>query len=774
MESSRGKEARPGAGDRCSRSVDPGNQPVDSDRLLAIATRTARIGGWSVDLENDVIYWSDEVCRIHDEPPGTTVDIDRGIGYFPPEWRPVIREHFTRCAQEGIPYDMELEILSRAGRRVWVRSIGEPVRDPAGKIVAVQGAFQDISSRKAAEAEMRGLEARLARTLESMSDAFFTLDREWRFTFLNSEAERVLERSREELLGQVVWDEFPEAVGLDFFRQYRRAMEENRVVRFEEYFPPLQRWFRVRAHPSEEGLAVHFEDVTQEREAREAARFRSELLRRVGQPVVAVDADDRVTYWNQATEALLGWKASEMEGNTVLEKIVQEGDWEKAREARRSVEAGEEWSGELRLRRRDGSEAIVQASVSPIADRDGRQSGRIIVAADITEQKRTEEVLRHAQKLEAVGRLSGGVAHDFNNLLTVIQGSAQMLHSELGGGSGLRKYAEEILREAHRATRLTRQLLAFSRRQVLDERIVDLGREVRELMPALRRMIPTRIDLDYQERATGLQVRVDPDQLRHVLLNLTVNAADAIEGQGRIGIRVEPLELSDEDPGPQAEKLAPGSYVGISVEDTGTGITPEVMEQLFEPFFTTKPEGKGTGLGLPMVYGIVKQSGGDLRVRSEPGEGSTFQVLLPRVDGAAEDPPAEGADAVSAAGPERGSGTVLVVEDDPGVRRVVARMLDQAGYGVLEAGGGEEALRIVTSAEEPIDIVVSDIVMPIMDGLELLTRLRGHRSDLPVVLMSGYSEQELGVNARRRASAFLQKPFTPRQLGDAVRNAIGS
>ena len=764
--------------DRDDRSPDPDNQPVDRDRLLAIATRMGRIGGWSVDLENDIIYWSDEVCRIHDEPPGTTVDIDGGIGYYPPEWRPVIQEHFTRCVQEGVPFDLELQILSRTGRHVWVRSIGEPVYGQDGEIARVQGAFQDISSRKAAEAEMRGLEARLVRTLESMSDAFFTLDRQWRFTFLNSEAERVLERSRQELLGAVVWDEFPEAVELEFFRQYRRAMQENRMVRFEEYFPPLDRWFRVRAHPSEEGLAVHFEDVTREREAREEARFRSQLLRRVGQPIVAMDTQDRVTYWNQAAEALLGWKASEVEGGTILEKIVAEGHREAALEARRTTEAGEEWAGELTLRRRDGNDVIVQASVSPVTDPDGHQSGRIIVAADITERKRTEDALRHAQKLEAIGRLSGGVAHDFNNLLTVIQGSVQMLMSELAEGSPLQKYAEEIVGEANRAARLTRQLLAFSRRQVLDERVVELGREVRELLPVLRRVIPTRIALEFDERGTDMQVRVDPDQLRQVLLNLTVNAADAIEAHGRIGLRVELLELAEEDLESQVETLAAGSYVGLAVEDTGTGMTPEVLEQLFEPFFTTKPEGKGTGLGLPMAYGIVKQSGGDIRVESEPGEGSTFQVLLPRVEqevegGEVGDASTKGASWVPSGEPEPESGTVLVVEDDPGVRQVVARMLDHAGYAVIETDSGEEALQIVSSDSEPIDVVVSDIVMPAMDGLDLLVRLRRHRSDLPVVLMSGYPQQELGVDVRRRATTFLQKPFTQRQLGSAVRDAMG-
>jgi PAS domain S-box-containing protein len=767
MESSPGKAPRPDADT-------PDSPPLAPERLLAIATRMGRIGGWSVDLEKDVIHWSDEVCEIHDEPPGTTVDIDRGIGYYAPEWRPVIRKHFSRCAEEGIPFDLELEILSRTGRRVWVRSIGEPVYGDDGRIVQVQGAFQDISARKAAEAEMRELEVRLARTLESMSDAFFTVDREWRFTFLNSEAERVLERSREELLGQVVWDEFPEAVELDFFRQYRRAMEEGEVVRFDEYFPPLDRWFRVRAHPSAEGLAVHFEDVTGEREAREASRFRSELLRRVGQPIVALDADGLVTYWNQAAEAMLGWKASEVEGQPILEKIVREEDREGALEIRHLVDSGMEWSGEMRLLRRDGREAIVQASVSPLVDRDGKPAGQINVAVDITEWRRTEETLRHAQKLEAVGRLSGGVAHDFNNLLTVIQGSAQMLLVELGEGSDLREYPQEILREADRAAELTRQLLAFSRRQVLDERILDLGREVSELIPVLRRMIPERIELDFRQEDTFLLVRVDPDQLRQVLLNLTVNATDAIEGHGRIALRVESLDLSDESGHTQAEALAPGPYVGLSVEDTGTGMPPVVMERLFEPFFTTKPEGKGTGLGLPMAYGVIRQSGGDLRVESEPGKGSTFQVLLPGVPAEAkEDIPARRSPPAHATtGPEKGAGTVLVVEDDTGVRQVVSRMLRQFGYAVIEAEGGEEALQIVAGGDGPIDIVLSDIVMPTMDGLDLLTRLRQRHPELPVILMSGYSQQELGDDVRRHATAFLKKPFASMELGKAMRDAL--
>jgi signal transduction histidine kinase/ActR/RegA family two-component response regulator len=382
--------------------------------------------------------------------------------------------------------------------------------------------------------------------------------------------------------------------------------------------------------------------------------------------------------------------------------------------------------------------------------------------------RKSEQQLRQAQKLEEIGRLAGGIAHDFNNLLTAMMGYGHLLKERLGTDHPGSRDVDEILFSAERAASLTHQLLAFSRQQVLQPRIIDLNVIITELDKMLRRLIGEDIDLLTAPASDLGAVRADPSQIEQILVNLAINARDAMPQGGKITIETGNLEIGDGDV-PSMIDLRPGRYVMLAVSDTGTGMSPEIVSQIFEPFFTTKPVGRGTGLGLSMVHGIVKQSEGHIEVYSVPAQGTTFKILLPRVDGNTEaaPPPAR------LPGGLGGRETVLLVEDEEVIRRVVGESLRKRGYTVIEAADGVEAITVCERAEQGIDLLITDVVMPLMSGPETVRRVQASRPGLPVLFISGYTDRALvhrGV--RDRATEFLQKPFTPDVLARKVRELL--
>ena len=377
-----------------------------------------------------------------------------------------------------------------------------------------------------------------------------------------------------------------------------------------------------------------------------------------------------------------------------------------------------------------------------------------------------EEQLRHAQKMEAIGRLSGGIAHDFNNLLTAIRGYSELLLKALTG-SPLRADVEEIFNAAERAATLTGQLLAFSRRQILSPEIVGLNQRVTDMTRMLNRLIGEHIAIDLHLATDLWSVRADAAQLEQVVVNLALNARDAMPDGGRLAIETANVEI----PPPQARKLdiAPGAFVELRVRDTGVGIAPDIQGRIFEPFFTTKPKGAGTGLGLSMVYGFVRQSGGAVSVTSTPGRGTTFSLLLPRAD----DTTANRTPTPKTLLPQaKGSGTILIAEDERALRRLSATVLGQAGYQTLEAADGQQALDLFTVHNRNIVMVVTDVVMPRMGGIELARRLRHMRPALPLLFVTGYVEQSEALHESAAGMPVLLKPFSPDALLHAVSAAL--
>ncbi len=500
-------------------------------------------------------------------------------------------------------------------------------------------------------------------------------------------------------------------------------------------------------------------------------RFR-ELYEALGDGIVSATPDGTILEANESYLKMLGYSIDELRSMSYPQLTPERWHEEEARTISELFRArGLRATYEKEYRRKDGTVFPIELRVFVRYHDDGPASMWGIVR-DLTVQRRSEERLRQSEKMEAVGRLAGGVAHDFNNLLTVILGGARLALDHAPEGGVLREEIDEIHAAARRARDLTRQLLAFSRRQELDPRDVDLNDVVLDSERILTRLIGEHVALRTELAPHLGLVRADPVQLQQVIMNLALNAQDAMPHGGMLTIRTGNLsgQADCQWKGSAAEEGR--GCILLTVEDTGVGMDEETRSHIFEPFFTTKPVGKGTGLGLAMVFGTVEQSGGRIQVESAPGRGTRFEICLPRVADRAA-PPTEGA------GPEgeasRGAGElVLVMEDDEQVRRITSRTLERLGFAVVAAATLEEALERIEAGSRPPAILLSDVRMPVRSGPEVAAALRERFPGLPVVYMSGYSADEFDdTGGLPQGAAFLQKPFSPEDLAERLRAALG-
>jgi len=477
----------------------------------------------------------------------------------------------------------------------------------------------------------------------------------------------------------------------------------------------------------------------------------------------------RIVYANPAFSRITGYEPDEILGRNP--RFLQGPATDRAvlERLRQSLDAGESFAGETVNYRKDGTEFWMNWRVTPVREDDGKVTHYVSVHRDVTERRDLEAQLRQSQKLEAVGQLAGGVAHDFNNVLTAIRGNCALLLQELPEADPRTELVQEIDEAGQRAARLTGQLLTFTRRQVRRPEALEFNAVVEGVLPMLRRILGERVRINF-EPGSGLGlVWGDRGQLEQIVLNLAVNARDAMPAGGALRFETSNVELSPAYAGLHMSVI-PGSYVMLAVSDTGIGMDSDIQRHVFEPFFTTKPPGKGTGLGLATVYSVVKQSKGNVWVYSEPGVGTTFKVYLPRMPGQAE--PAERAKR-DEPGVVRGHGHVVVVEDDPGVREVTVRILRQAGYTVQEAADALTAQRLVADPAQPIDVLVTDVVMPRMTGKALADAVRAVRPGTRVVFMSGYTGGVLEEQDLLEPGAMLvAKPFTPWGLTQAVSEVL--
>lgn len=681
----------------------------------------------------------------------------------------------------------ELDQVCSDGSLVATEVVTTLLTDASGRPVGVLGVSRDLSERRRGEAALHERTTLLQAILESPAQSVFALDRELRYTAFNQSHARATRAvyGREPVLGESVLEAISEP-GDRARAQARceRALGGEASVDESAWGDPRlgRRLFEVSYNPirgndgSVGGVAVFAVDVTTRRQAEARLHQLWQAVEQSPVAVVITSPDGSIEYVNRRFCEATGYSLTEALGANP--RILKSGLTPEAvyRELWATVLEGGTWRGELVNRRKDGSHFCEEVSISPVRDASGRIAHFVAVKEDVTERNRaaqalqeTQQLLLQAQKMEAIGRLAAGVAHDFNNLLGVIRGNAELLRRQLAADHPGLGRLDQLLQASDRGAELARQLLTFGRKQPTQTRVLHLGRAVADAEHMLRRLIGEDVELRVVIPASLPPVRADPVQIEQVLLNLAVNARDAMPEGGSLTV-----ELARIDPETAAaDGLPPAEHVVLVVTDTGCGMDAETLSHVFEPFFTTKEVGKGTGLGLATVYSIASRLGGQARVESGPGAGSTFRVYLP-ADSSGADLTTQAASPVAAAGSGQGQ-TVLVVEDEEGLRALLEELLTSLGYRVLTAGRPDQALALARQHGERVDLLLTDVIMPGGNGRELARTLQAERPSLRVLLMSGYSADVLARPENGPADLpLLDKPFTLESLSSAVREALSS
>lgn len=737
----------------------------ESDRRFRQVAESLPLVVWSAEPDGRIDY---QTRRMH-EYSGVTEEYladDGWLELIHPDDRARTTEAWRHSVETGDTYRMEFRIRRHDGAWRWHLTQAIPFRDRDGNLVKWYGSAIDIHDQMELRREAEALARRFATTLESVTDAFYMLDRDWRFTFLNSEAERVLERSRDELLGQEVWDRFPEAKGTKADVEYRRAVEESRSVEFRQFCPPRDRWFDIRAYPSSEGLAVYFRDVTAERRAELRLREQAELLDRAQDAILVRELDHSVVYWNAGAERLYQWSPDEVWGRSIRDLLYE--DPVRFDEATTAVLEQGEWSGELDHKRKDGSIVTVEGRWSLVRDENGEPYRILVINTDITERKKLLQQFLRAQRMESIGTLAGGITHDLNNVLAPILLSIGLLKEEIDD-PGLTETLLAIESSAQRGADMVQQVLGFARGVDRADLVVDLERTLADMERIVRDTFPKNITLVRQVPDDLWPLRGDPTQVHQVFMNLLVNARDAMPDGGRITVTAENAEL-DEHYASMAHAASPGPHVRVSVVDTGTGMPQDVASQVFDPFFTTKEVGKGTGLGLSTVAAILKSHGGFVNVYSEPGTGTTFRLYFPAAldSDDTRSPARDGEEA------PRGNGeTVLVIDDESSIRDITRQTLEAFGYRVVTAADGADAVAIYGRMSEEIDVVLTDMVMPIMDGPATVHALKRMNPEVKIIGASGIGATGRVMRALGSGvEHFLPKPYTADTLLDIIHRVL--
>ena len=665
-------------------------------------------------------------------------------------------------------FQMEKRYLRKDGQIIWGLTNVSLLRDPEGRPRMYVGQVQDITDRKQAMQALRAAESKF-RSLIEQSIVGFYIAREDRLIYANPRLCEITGYSAEELMSRPL---------LDFVAvEDRQIVRENIRRRMAGQIQSLRYSLRMLHR---EGRLVHVEvhgtvteqdgspaiigvlmDMTQQRRVEEE---RNRFFGLSQDMFCSAAFDGTLKRVNPAWEQTLGWQLEELLGNSFLTFVHPDDHESSRRHWVELISAGKTISGtEIRYRCRDGSHKWVLWRAVP----DPVQQLVYATATDLTEARRLEQQLRQSQKMDAVGRLAGGIAHDFNNLLTIINGYSEFIADELPPGSSMRQSVEEIKNAGERAAKLTRQLLAFSRQQVLMPVTLHLNDLLQEMRNMLGRLIGADIDLVFVEGSGIWPIRADAGQIEQVVMNLVVNARDAMPRGGKLTIEARNVEL-DETYVTMHRDAQPGPYVMLTVSDSGCGIDKQTRLRIFEPFFTTKGS-RGTGLGLATVYGIVRQTGGHIEVYSEIDIGTTFKIYFPR--DASSDAPTLAA--VEARELPCGDETILLVEDEDAVRGLARIVLEKHGYTVIEARDAAEALQRNEQCTSQIDLLVTDVVMPQMSGRVLAERLQTLRPKMSVLYMSGYTDDTIVRHGVLDANMhFLQKPFTGAGLTEKVRSVL--
>jgi PAS domain S-box-containing protein len=695
---------------------------------------------------------------------------------IPPPLGGRFRDAMARVRAEGKEQLFDYELDMPSGKQQFEARV---VPLAAGRVAILA---TDVTERKRSDERLRESEERFRLAFENAPIGMALVGLDERLLDVNASLCAILGHPRERLLGMTVpeitypddveREEAQKQVLLGGSRSYYRM--EKRYVHADGHLV----WgaLSVTAVNGPDGVPHHYlgqlEDITERKLAEERLRASEErfraLIEKATDVLLVFDAEGRHGLWSSAATEALGWTSDEVVGRNVMELVHPD-------DVAASEKLLQELTGSpgaarlltLRIRHRNGSWRSFDAVCRNLLHVPA-VAGIVVNARDVTEQRRLEEQFLQSQKLESIGRLAGGVAHDFNNILTVILSCAEQLEADVAAERASAEDVREIRAAADRARDLTKQLLAFARRQVIAPVALDLNALLRESQKLLARVLGEDVDLSVELYPGLWPVRCDPAQIQQVVLNLVVNARDAMPRGGKLTIETANVVLEEEYARDRADVVA-GPHVMLALSDSGEGMTEEARAHVFEPFFTTKPAGQGTGLGLATVYGIVSQSGGHVWVYSERGRGTTFKIYLPRTG----ERPAARRDTPRPSASARGTETVLVVEDDPRVREVTVRALRGAGYRVLEAGSGRAALEAAATAAPPPRLVVTDVVMPDMSGREVAETLQRRLPGLRFLYVSGYTQDTIVHHGVLDSGIeFLSKPFTPSALLSRVRELL--
>jgi two-component system cell cycle sensor histidine kinase/response regulator CckA len=754
------------------RLEEPGHHADRCEGIMRTAGRLAGLVGWSIDASG-MVRTSDDMSDLVGADFAHSSRYPRRLAWLSDSDRRALQAGIEQAFATRTSLDL---IVTRAGGADEVRHlriVAEPVTGEGGLVSRLEGALYDVTGIVERERQRQRLQVLIETTLDQMASGIMFLDRDWRCTFINETGERYVQRSAAALIGNSLWEVFPDLWNSDFGTDYRRAMRDRVVTRTRGYYPSLLTWFEATAYPTEDGIVLHLHDVTEEHgqqlrleESTNRLRAQAELLNAARDAIMVVGLDHRIQYWNRGAERMFGWFGDEAIGRSAAELLYTDpSSFDAAADL--VLRAGH-YTGETIQVTKDGSEIIVDCRWQLVRDQNGEPSSIFLVQSDITEYRSQEEKRYRDQRLESLGTLAGGIAHDLNNVLTPVLMAAQLLVLD-EPDERRRELLRSIEQGANRGADMIRQVLTFARGDEGLRRPVSVRHLIRDLLDFATETVrkSTRVVADLDESLSW--VYGDHTQLLQVLVNLVNNANDAMSDGGEL--RIQAYNTRGRAASPTDEGDAP--HVIIDVRDEGCGMDNATLRQVFEPFFTTKPVGSGTGLGLSTSLAIVRSHGGTLDVESRPGAGSRFRLRLPAVPTPTDAAPRShiaGGDVETAL---TGHGElILVVDDEPDVRMLVRRTLQATGYRAVLARNGAEALELLASTPA-IAAVYLDVNMPVLDGVTAAQRIVAEHPTTPIVLASGLDTLGAQSLADRLTSvAFLAKPFTAAELLTAVASGV--